>query len=92
VASLNSPALGLALLVVIATTVSLLLHARNSRYWGVSAVAGTVSGVLWTGLTLVISAPTSLVGVSWVFGTFWAFVISCLVGIPFRLRRSGAFQ
>ena len=90
--SLNSEAFGLALLIVVATTISIALHAMSARYWRMCALAALAAGIVWMGFSLLIGAVDALIGVAWFFATFWAFVMSCLVGIPFRLRRRNTAQ
>jgi len=86
--SLNSPEFGLFLLVVIAFIMAMLLHVTTEHYWRASLIAATISGLIWTGLAAVINRWDAYIGIAWLFATFWAFVISCLVGVPFRVRRS----
>ena len=86
---MNSPAVGLITLVVVAVGSAVFWHSRVRRYWDAAARSALTAGVVWSIFGGVVQTATvgyldSLFLVAFLFATFWAFVIACLVGLGFR--------
>jgi hypothetical protein len=82
-------AIGVVLLVFIATVSAAVWHVKQANHLKASCLSAIQAGLTWAALLLLVQGRKDpLFAVAVVFAIFWSFVIAWVMGLGFRWRRS----
>ena len=74
-------------IVSICTTIAAIFHWKDANYWRANIVSSITSCACVIMLATIIDGMSPFLPIACVVGTFYALVISMIVGIPFRWYR-----